>query len=301
MTVLRVNLFNIVYEGVEKVDILVEFEKYLVENDKSKNTIDTYLLNVKSFLKWFSESKDVPFSKLHRENFKEYISFIKTVKKYKPKTINTKINALVQFNEFLVETGKQTSMVITKRDYEKIQEQYASLAKFGEKEIEKLRQLVLESENKRNYALVTILAYAGLRLSEALNLRMDDVNFASREMIIRGKGSKIRTVYMGKKVREALKSYLRVRNNTDCEYLFYSNRGKKLNRTTVNKLFDRYSVWLGVEIAPHDLRHFFCSHALESGMSIHEVANQAGHSNIHTTMLYTNPSRQEIISKMDQL
>ncbi|WP_435104623.1 tyrosine-type recombinase/integrase [Mycobacterium sp. Z3061] len=82
----------------------------------------------------------------------------------------------------------------------------------------------------------------------------------------------IRTIYMVKKVRETQKSYLRVRNNTDYEYLFYSNRGKKLNRTTVNKLFERYSEWLSVEISPHDLRHFFCGHTLELGMSIHEVA-----------------------------
>lgn len=283
------------------MNILEEFEKYLKENDKSINTIETYLLNVRKFLDWFSMSKDVPFSKLHRENFKEYISYLKTVKKYKPKTINTKINALVKFNEFLVETGKQEGMVITKRDFEKVQEQYASLAKMTEKDVEKLRQLVLESENKRNYALVTILAYGGLRISEALNLKMNDLSFESKEMIIRGKGNKIRTVYMGRKVRDALKSYLNERTNSDSEYLFYSNRGKKLNRTTINKLFEKYSDWIGIEISPHDLRHFFCSHALESGMSIHEVANQAGHSNIHTTMLYTNPSRQKLINKMDQL
>ncbi len=106
---------------------------------------------------------------------------------------------------------------------------------------------------------------------------------------------------MGRKVRESLKSYLNEREDIKCDYLFYSNRGKKIDRTTINKLLNKYSEILGFEIAPHDLLHFFCSHALESGMSIHEVSNQAGHSNIHTTMLYTNPSRREIISKMDQL
>ncbi len=154
------------------MEILDEFKTYLINDEKSENTIQSYLLNVNGFLKWFDQSKDVPFSKLHKENFKEYISFLKTVKKHKPKTINTIINSLVRFNEFLVETGKQKSMVITKNDYQKIQEQYVSLAKFGEKEVEKLRKLILESENKRDYALITILAYAGLRISEALSLRM---------------------------------------------------------------------------------------------------------------------------------
>ncbi|MEH7276545.1 site-specific integrase, partial [Neobacillus vireti] len=75
----------------------------------------------------------------------------------------------------------------------------------------------------------------------------------------------------------------------------------KLNRTVINKLFINYSEQLGKDITPHDLRHFFCSHAISKGMSVHEVANQAGHSNIHTTLLYTNPSKSEIINKMNQL
>ncbi len=54
---------------------------------------------------------------------------------------------------------------------------------------------------------------------------------------------------------------------------------------------------VGKEISPHDLRHFFCSHALESGLSVHEVAKQAGHSNIHTTLLYINPTKEELINR----
>ncbi|WP_338453410.1 site-specific integrase [Niallia oryzisoli] len=77
--------------------------------------------------------------------------------------------------------------------------------------------------------------------------------------------------------------------------------GKPVDRTLINKLFKTYSEKIGKEITPHDLRHFFCSHALNSGMSVHEVANQAGHSNIHTTLLYTNPSKSELLKKMNQL
>jgi integrase/recombinase XerD len=189
-------------------------------------------------------------------------------------------------------------MVITKKDFQKVQQQYASLAKVEQKDVEKFRQLILESGNKRNYSLVTLLAYGGLRISEALNLKMNDFNFTSRELLVKdGKGDKTRTVFINDKVKESLQEWIKERGEVESEYLFISNRGKQLDRTTVNKIFKEYTS----EITPHDLRHFFCSHAINSGMSVHEVANQAGHSNIHTTLLYTNPSKQDLINKMNQL
>ena len=126
----------------------------------------------------------------------------------------------------------------------------------------------------------------------------------SREiLIVDGKGDKSRTVFMGEKVKIALHSWLRERKEKgiDCEFLFPSNRNKRLDRSVVNRLFNTYSAKIGKDITPHDLRHFFCSNAIEKGMSIHEVANQAGHSNIHTTMLYTNPTKKEMLEKMNLL
>ncbi|MNW57713.1 Tyrosine recombinase XerC [compost metagenome] len=108
---------------------------------------------------------------------------------------------------------------------------------------------------------------------------------------------------MGDKARTAIQSWIKDRSDKGItsDYLFPSNRGGKLDRTVINKLFNKYSAIVGKEITPHDLRHFFCSYALESDMSVHEVANQAGHSNIHTTLLYANPTKQKMIEKMNRL
>lgn len=280
------------------------FTQYLKEDGKSENTVKGYVQSVSGFLKWFDESKGIEFKKLHRENVREYISYLKTVKEAKPKTINTKVNALVKFNEFLIESKVQDDLVLTKKDYVKVQQQYASLAKVEFKDVEKFRQIILDSGNKRNYAIVSLLAYGGLRISEALNLKMKDFNVVSREILVQdGKGDKTRTVFMNDKVKTALQSWLKEREKLgiENEYIFVSNRNKRLDRTTINKLFNEYSEALGKVVTPHDLRHFFCSHAISKGMSVHEVANQAGHSNIHTTLLYTNPSKDELINKMNQL
>lgn len=284
--------------------MMEQFIQYLQEEGKSENTVKGYVQSVTGFLAWFDQSKGTDFKKLHRENVREYVSFLKTVKNSKPKTINTKVNALVKFNEFLIETKVQDEMVLTKKDYVKVQQQYASLAKVEFKDVEKFRQMILDSGNKRNYAIVSLLAYAGLRISEALNLKMNDFDVTSREILVQdGKGSKTRTVFMNDKVKTALKSWIkdREKQGIENEYIFVSNRNKRLDRTTVNKLFNEFSEKVGKEITPHDLRHFFCSHAIKSGLSVHEVANQAGHSNIHTTLLYTNPSKDDLINKMNLL
>nr|WP_256237104.1 site-specific integrase [Bacillus sp. EB600] len=154
----------------------------------------------------------------------------KTVKNSKPKTINTKINALVKFNDFLIESNVQKEMVLTKKNYVKIQQQYASLAKVEYKDLEKFRQMILDSGNKRNYALITLLAYAGLRISEALNLKMEDFNITSREILVtNGKSSKSRTVFMNDKVKAALQSWLKEREKEGIkkDYVFVSNRNKR--------------------------------------------------------------------------
>lgn len=280
------------------------FREYLNSSDLSENTIKGYTQSVNGFLKWFDGSKRVSFTKLHRENMREYISYLKTIETVGPKTINTKLSGLVKFNEFLIQDKKQSDLVIEKSDFVKVQQQYASLAKVEFQDAEMFRQLVLDSGKARNYAIVTVLAYGGLRISETLNLKINDINLVSREiLIIDGKGDKSRTVFMGEKVKIALQSWLRERKDKeiDCEFLFPSNRNRRLDRTVVNRLFNTYSAKIGKAITPHDLRHFFCSNAIEKGMSIHEVANQAGHSNIHTTMLYTNPTKKEMLEKMNLL
>jgi site-specific recombinase XerD len=90
--------------------------------------------------------------------------------------------------------------------------------------------------------------------------------------------------------------FLRVRES-ESPYLFANSNGKVIHRSTVNKVFNKYSD----KITPHTLRHYFCTIALEGGLSVHEVAYLAGHSNIHITLIYLNPSREAIRGKINNL
>lgn len=290
------------------MDLIEGFTKQLHNEGKSKNTIYNYELAVKDYFKWFEGTYDKQPTQLFLQNIKDYMQYLQTIKGRSAKTINARIASLLKYNEYLIYIGIQSDVVITKNQRKKVQQKYASPAQFNERDINKFTQAVIEKGNKRDFALITLLSLTGCRISEALNIITDrDLHLVSRELVIRsGKGDKERTVLLHYKVIEAIKEYLKGRKqhkHADSPYLFVSNKGEQLSRITAFDMFKKYSQQAGLEtpLHPHALRHYWCSHALENGFDVHEVANMAGHSNIHTTLLYTHPTREKTLEKIDRL
>ena len=280
----------------------MQFKEWLIQESKSENTIKIYLMHLNGYTKWFQESYNSEINKLYRENILDYISYMINVKKLNARSINAKLAALLKYNEYLVEIGEQDSIVISKKDLIKVQKEYVNPSTLKKSDVEVFRQRILEKSSKRNYTIATLLAYSGVRITEALNIKLSDVNLKTMEILIRyGKGKKQRTVIINDKIRNAINEYIKEERdkmkNTDKEYLFISQVGDYLDRTSINRIFNTYSD----KITPHSLRHFFCSHALENGWSMHEVALQAGHSNLNTTMMYSHPSLDNLKRKSNLL
>jgi len=278
------------------------FSSFLRASGKSQNTLKGYVLDMNQYFKWFEESFGQECLGLYRQNVLEYAGYLKNTKLSNARTINHKLSSLRSYNAFLVSSGIQGDTVVHKEDMVKVQTEYASPTKVTELEVKQFMQKVLESKNERNYAIVTLIAYTGMRISEALSIRLDDFSLQTGECIIRnGKGDKQRAVLMNTKTVNALRVYLkgrgRYRAAAESRFLFVSKKNASLNRTVVNRIFQQHSD----KITPHQLRHFFCTNAIEKGLSIHEVANQAGHSNINTTLLYTNPDKDKLKRKMELL
>lgn len=287
--------------AVGHMDLISEYRDYLQEAGALENTINTYLQTLYGYQSWYVASfgADTPCAFL-RLNLLDYSSYLTNVKKRKAETVNNKLAALHSFNAFLIERGILKDFVLTKRDRKKTQVSYASPCKVTQQAVDEFRQRVLVGQGARDYAIVTLLAYAGLRISELVMLELNDVNLNFREILVRhGKGDKERVVRFGHKVANALKEYLKVRPQTESPYFFISRHGGHLDRSRVNQICNAYSD----VITPHQLRHFFCSHAMEGEKpySIAEVANQAGHSSVQTTLRYTHPSQRELAEKADQL
>ena len=222
---------------------------------------------------------------------------LRTKRKLANHSVNSKLAALQYYNEFLIQTGIQNDLILGKRDYLKVQTAYANPSIVSREQVESFRRRVLAASGNRNYAIVTVLAYAGLRISECLALLPEDVSLTDKEITVQqGKGAKARVVFIGDKVIEAVRNYLEERPDTGSPYLFLSRRGGALSRGQVNRIFNANPS----TITPHTHRHFFCSTAIEAGYSTNEVANQAG-PNIQTTLLYTNPTREKMKEKANLL
>lgn len=273
-----------------------EFADYLRKLGKSENTIKTYCHNMDQFFLWCRDSFDEEPRQLYRANVLDYISYMRNIRSYHAKTVNNHLSSLRSLNEYLIEAGCQTEIVVLDSDFMKIQIQYASPCTVEQKEVEAFRQRLLEGGNKRDYAIVTLYTYSGIRRSECVNLRLDQVDLTAREIRVIGKGDKQRIVYINDKTVHAIREYLKVRNS-DSPYLFVSRQSGKMNPSRINQIFNQYSD----TITPKTLRHYFCSHALETDYAIHELANQAGHSSVQTTMIYTNPTAKAMKEKANRL
>ena len=289
-------------------DLIKEFETQMHLEGKSDKTIRTYSVSMREYFQWFFDSYgEVEYKKLYRENVLEYKNYLKNIKRsnrsgnnLNAKTINTKLSALIKFNELM----QSNNIVINKKDLIKVQTEIISPTNITKKDVEEFRQRILQSEGcsaKRNYAIVTIMAYAGLRISEVLNLKKVDINTTANQIrVADGKGEKQRTVIINSKIVSAVREYQKT-DNVDSDYLFHNSKGKVLNPSTINKVFDQFSAD-EIHINPHALRHFFCYNALESGAySINEVSNQAGHTSVKTTMRYLNPNLDAIKKKSELL
>jgi site-specific recombinase XerD len=279
------------------IEMMEDFKNWLAANGKSANTIKSYIANVGQYMNWYQESFSAEMTELLHSNILDYRSYLRSVKKLKAVTVNAKLASLISFNVFMVETGRQKSDAVSRKELLRIQASYVNPSELSEKEVDAFRQLVLLDSGVRDHAIVTVLAYAGLRISEALSLMVSDVDCIGREITVNeGKGNKERLVFIGDKVVHAVKEYLKERDS-ESPWLFPGRYGERLHRSVINKMFKKYSE----TITPHLLRHFYCSNALEKNYSIHEVANQAGHSNIHTTIRYTNPARETMKNKANKL
>ena len=161
------------------------FCEYLRQQGKSENTVKSYCQGVKEYMRWHEETFGKRMKMLIRANVLDYISYLRTVKGLNNRSVNAKLASLHSFNLYLISAGYKTEVVLTKEDYLKVQTAYASPSTVDRGEVERFRQEILENNGIRDYAIVTILAYAGLRISECLELRMGDISLAAREITTR--------------------------------------------------------------------------------------------------------------------
>lgn len=165
-----------------------------------------------------------------------------------------------------------------------------------------IKQIIDSIENKKHKLLISLSYGAGLRVSEAINLKNKDINLEELTIHIKGaKGNKDRMTIFSEKIKPDICEMMATKDKND--YLFESMRGGKLTERTAQKVFENAikSAKIEKDATFHSLRHSFATHLLENGVNVRYVQELLGHANIRTTQLYTkvtNPAIRNIKSPL---
>ncbi len=151
----------------------------------------------------------------------------------------------------------------------------------------------------RNSAMVELLYSSGLRVSELINLKMEDINFEAGFIRVLGKGSKERIVPVNQRAIERIKTYIRefrklLVKRRHSDYLFITGRGMPMTRQRFWQTIRGYGKKIGLDISPHTLRHSFATHLLEGGADLRSLQKMLGHADISTTQIYTKVTMDRI-------
>lgn len=157
---------------------------------------------------------------------------------------------------------------------------------------------ISETILQRNIALLELLYASGLRVSELVNLNLDQVNLNTNEIRVWGKGSKERVVLMGKPAAEAISIYLsKGRPQLLCgkknSAVFLNRYGVRLPVRRVQKILEEYAQNIDKRVHPHMLRHTFATHLLDGGADLRVVQELLGHASLSSTQIYTHVSKSQ--------
>lgn len=281
-----------------------KFILYMKEQNISDNTCNSYANDIKLYKKYYKDSFGEDLTNLIHEDISMYRSYL-LKHNISAISINRKISALKMYNEFLVHEGLQEKVIIIDKDYIKVQKSMIQKQLPSERDINMLKHFSCRDEknSKRDFCIIILLLYAGLRESELVNLRIVDIKLEERFLNIIGKGNKFRQVMINNLMYNALKDYLDERQNMNIKnpYLIIGQKNKQtqkpLNRNFCNRLLNKYKEICKINyLHPHLLRSYFCSNALHNaGYTIEQVANQAGHSSLNTTKGYLISEQKDLL------
>jgi len=261
--------------------MLEDFKNWLSRNEANSNDINFIAAITEQFIEWYQYSFNIKLERLRRVNVLDYCSYLQNKMGYSVSKINGVMFALSRFDMFLTLTGRQANCALGEKDFmfprnhPSINVDDFTESNLTEREVEAFCQLVLCETGLRNYAIVTLMAYAGLKVNEVLSLEKKDVDLYNRRIKINN-GRK-RVIKICDKVVNAISEYLSEKNITG-RWLF-PGRGAdgKFSRTQVFRICTNYSD----KINPERLRHFYCENAMRQGQSLADIAAQAGYVDAH--------------------
>ena len=254
--------------------LLEKLRRELEIRNFSRKTVKSYVHFTGKFLE-YSKGKGI-----NEDTVKEYVQ--NRLASSDPSTVSASISAIKFFFENVLKQG--IDVPYPKRN-RKLPEVLAA---------EEVRRLVDSTMNVKHKLILKLLYGCGLRVSEVVNLKKEDINFDEGLIHVRlSKGRKDRFVKIPDSLKGELEGYSKL---SEGAHFFMSQRGGKLTTATIQKIVKNAAKKAGIKkrVSPHTLRHSFATHLLEQGIDLRIIQKLLGHSDIKTTQIYTQVSTQTI-------
>ena len=286
----------------KQVKLFLEF----LQNEKklSDNTLQSYKRDLKQYQNYLEEN-GINYAKVSKEDIKAYLNYLKQIGK-KPSTISRNLASIRSFYQFSIRNKKIKNDPTEDVQSPKIEKRVPSVLTAQEVELLLEQPKDVDLKGTRDKAMLEFAYATGMRVTEIINLNIEDVNLEGEYVICRV-GSKQRNIPLGSLSLKALKEYIDearpilIRNEKE-KALFVNVNGQRLTRQGFWKIVKYYKEQAHItkDITPHVLRHSFATHLLQNGADLKAIQTMLGHSDISSTQVYMqfqDPGLKDIYQK----
>lgn len=281
-------------EEFKKNYLIDAFIKYIESKNYSINTLNSYINDLFYFYLFVKKDLD----KVIYEDVSDYLEYLKlNGNKKKNTSIKRMISSLKSFYKFLYRNNyiKKENNPMVRVSAPKIEKRLPHFLYYNDL-LEIIRESSKDKDGIRDQLIIEMLYATGVRVSELVNIKIKDIDFDNRRIIVQGKGNKERIVYYGEYAEEVLKEYMNTHYRKDYEYLFVNSKGEKITdagiRYIIDKIMEKLSI--KVHVTPHVLRHTFATDMLNNGCDIKVVQELLGHSSLKATEIYTHVTNERL-------
>lgn len=281
----------------EHIEAFIEYIR--IERNYSDYTETNYLIDLEQFEEYLKR-KRISYKNIKYKEITIYVKYLKEEKNLKPTSINRHLSSLRSFYNYLLKENIIESNPFKLMNGPKKEKKLPNYMKYSEFEtlINSCDETPLGIRNK---ALIELLLATGARISEIINIEVNDIDFSNREIKVLGKGNKERICYFNSYSESALKEYLEesrpiLLNNKKSDRLFINHIGGELTDRGVRTILDNLikKACLNNKITPHTFRHTFATMLLNEGCDLKSVQELLGHVNLSTTSIYTHITNDRI-------
>jgi len=276
------------------------FNRYInyleAERNASAYTVRNYKADLLDFF-YFLKKKKADSLEIDRKVLRDYLTSL-TKQGIVKASIARKLSAIRSFYRYLVREKIISASPIEMVSSPKLDKRLPSFLTL--EEVERLLNApdLSTPQGQRDRALLELLYASGLRVSELVNLNLNQIDLDTNEIRVWGKGSKERMVLMGEPAAEALRNYLKqgrpkLLAEKRINALFLNRYGQRLPERRVQKMLEDYAkkAGIGKRVHPHILRHTFATHLLDGGADLRVVQELLGHARLSSTQIYTHVTK----------